>query len=72
MQDTNNDDKVDVTTVVATGFGRIDTHELPNSLTWGPDGYLYGFNGVFNPCKVTTEAHLRIHLRHVPHRSAHT
>jgi putative membrane-bound dehydrogenase-like protein len=34
--------------VVVTGFGREDTHELPNSLTWGPDGYLYGWNGVFN------------------------
>ncbi len=45
MQDTNNDDKVDITTVVATGFGRDDTHELPNSLTFGtPEGYLYGFN----------------------------
>jgi putative membrane-bound dehydrogenase-like protein len=33
---------------VVTGFGRADTHELPNSLTWGPDGYLYGLNGVFN------------------------
>jgi len=38
--------------VVATGFGRFDTHELPNSLTWGPDGWLYGINGVFNPCVV--------------------
>ncbi|NBO91161.1 MAG: dehydrogenase [Planctomycetia bacterium] len=34
--------------VVVTGFGRTDTHELPNSLTWGPDGWLYGWNGVFN------------------------
>ena len=34
--------------VVVTGFGRDDTHELPNSLTWGPDGRLYGWNGVFN------------------------
>jgi putative membrane-bound dehydrogenase-like protein len=34
--------------VVVTGFGRFDTHELPNSLTWGPDGFLYGLNGVFN------------------------
>src|SRR5262245_11098735 len=34
--------------VVVTGFGRHDTHELPNSFTWGPDGYLYGLNGVFN------------------------
>ncbi len=34
--------------VVVSGFGRDDTHELPNSLTWGPDGWLYGWNGVFN------------------------
>src|SRR6185437_3134967 len=34
--------------VVVTGFGRSDTHELPNSLSWGPDGWLYGLNGVFN------------------------
>jgi putative heme-binding domain-containing protein len=34
--------------VVVTGLGRDDTHELPNSLTWGPDGWLYGLNGVFN------------------------
>jgi putative membrane-bound dehydrogenase-like protein len=38
--------------VVVTGFGRDDTHELPNSLTWGPDGYLYGLNGVFNRSSV--------------------
>jgi putative heme-binding domain-containing protein len=40
--------------VVLTGFGRTDTHELPNSLTWGPDGWLYGLNGVFNHCKVVS------------------
>jgi putative heme-binding domain-containing protein len=38
--------------VVLTGFGRTDTHELPNSLTWGPDGWLYGLNGVFNQSRV--------------------
>ena len=38
--------------VVVTGFGRDDTHELPNSLTWGPDGWLYGWNGVFNQSKI--------------------
>lgn len=48
MQDTDGDGKADKTEVVVTGFGRDDTHELPNSLTWGPDGYLYGLNGVFN------------------------
>ena len=48
MQDTDGDDRADKIEVVVTGFGRDDTHELPNSLTWGPDGYLYGLNGVFN------------------------
>ncbi len=38
--------------VIVTGFGRDDTHELPNSLTWGPDGWLYGWNGVFNPSHI--------------------
>lgn len=48
MQDTDGDLRADKTEVVVTGFGRTDTHELPNSLTWGPDGWLYGLNGVFN------------------------
>jgi putative heme-binding domain-containing protein len=42
--------------VVLTGFGRTDTHELPSSLTWGPDGWLYGLNGVFNHCRVRSPA----------------
>ncbi len=48
MQDTDGDGKADKTEVIVSGFGRDDTHELPNSLTWGPDGWLYGWNGVFN------------------------
>jgi putative heme-binding domain-containing protein len=48
LQDTDGDGKADKQEVVLTGFGRTDTHELPNSLTWGPDGWLYGINGVFN------------------------
>jgi putative heme-binding domain-containing protein len=40
--------------VVVTGFGRADTHELPSTLTWGPDGWLYGLNGVFNPSRVAS------------------
>ncbi len=27
------------------GFGLEDTHSLANSLTWGPDGWLYGVHG---------------------------
>ena len=52
MQDTDGDGKADKREVVVTGFGRDDTHELPNSLTWGPDGWLYGLNGVFNQTHV--------------------
>ncbi len=52
LKDTDGDGKADSREVVVTGFGRFDTHELPNSLTWGPDGYLYGWNGVFNPAKI--------------------
>src|SRR6266480_3448906 len=48
LHDTDGDGKADRREVVVTGFGRDDTHELPNSLTWGPDGWLYGLNGVFN------------------------
>ena len=52
LQDTDGDGKADKQEVIVTGFGREDTHELPNSFTWGPDGYLYGLNGVFNPASV--------------------
>ncbi|MBI1323984.1 c-type cytochrome [bacterium] len=48
LKDTDGDGKADKQEVIVTGFGRDDTHELPNSLTWGPDGWLYGWNGVFN------------------------
>jgi putative heme-binding domain-containing protein len=41
--------------IVVTGFGRTDTHELPNSLTWGPDGWLYGLNGVFNHSRIDSQ-----------------
>jgi putative membrane-bound dehydrogenase-like protein len=55
LRDRDGDGKADTKEVVATGFGRSDTHELPNSLTWGPDGWLYGWNGVFNPSKVVSK-----------------
>ncbi len=55
FRDADGDGKADAREVVATGFGRSDTHELPNSLTWGPDGWLYGWNGVFNPSKVKSK-----------------
>jgi len=53
LQDLDGDGRADKSEVVVTGFGRTDLHEVPNSLTWGPDGWLYGLNGVFNVSKVT-------------------
>jgi putative membrane-bound dehydrogenase-like protein len=52
LQDTKGDGHCDKEEVILTGFGRDDRHELPNSLTWGPDGWLYGMNGVFNHSRV--------------------
>jgi len=31
--------------VLLTGFGMEDAHAVANSLTWGPDGWLYGAEG---------------------------
>ncbi|HEV7402528.1 MAG TPA: PVC-type heme-binding CxxCH protein [Chthoniobacteraceae bacterium] len=33
--------------VLLDGWGFQDTHETMNSFTWGPDGWLYGNQGVF-------------------------
>lgn len=34
------------------GWGTQDTHEVLNSLRWGPDGWLYGNHGVFTHSNV--------------------
>jgi putative membrane-bound dehydrogenase-like protein len=44
--DTNHDDQPDGPPEVhLSGFGLEDTHAVANSLTWGPDGWLYGAQG---------------------------
>lgn len=52
FRDDDGDDQPDAWRVVLTGFGREDTHELVNSFTWGPDGWLYMTHGVFTNSKV--------------------
>ncbi|HSY19950.1 MAG TPA: PVC-type heme-binding CxxCH protein, partial [Candidatus Acidoferrales bacterium] len=52
LADTNHDDKADRRTVLMTGFGLEDRHELLNGFTWGPDGWLYMTHGVFTHSKV--------------------
>jgi putative heme-binding domain-containing protein len=44
--DRNRDDRPDGDPeVLLTGFGMEDAHSVANSLTWGPDGWLYGLQG---------------------------
>ena len=44
--DANRDDVPDAEPVVhLAGFGLEDMHAVANSLTWGPDGWLYGLQG---------------------------
>src|SRR5262245_41067491 len=38
--------------VLLSGFGYQDTHECLNSFLWGPDGWLYGIQGVFNTARI--------------------
>lgn len=38
--------------ILLDGWGFQDTHETLNSFTWGPDGWLYGCQGVFVQSKV--------------------
>jgi len=49
IADQNRDDLPDGPPgVLLDGFGYQDTHECLNSFLWGPDGWLYGIQGVFN------------------------
>jgi putative membrane-bound dehydrogenase-like protein len=49
IPDKNRDDVPDsAPQTLLDGFGYQDTHECLNSFLWGPDGWLYGIQGVFN------------------------
>ncbi|MBL8816715.1 MAG: DUF1080 domain-containing protein [Planctomyces sp.] len=53
IPDTNHDDLPDgPPQVLLDGFGYADTHETLNSFQWGPDGWLYGNQGVFNTSQI--------------------
>ncbi|MDB5319331.1 MAG: Cytochrome c, partial [Phycisphaerales bacterium] len=54
--DANGDDVPDGDPVVhLSGFGLQDTHAAANSLTWGPDGWIYGAQGSTCTAKVKVE-----------------
>lgn len=53
IPDRDGDDRPDAEPVVLLdGFGYGDTHETLNSFLWGPDGWLYGNQGVFNSSRI--------------------
>jgi putative membrane-bound dehydrogenase-like protein len=53
IPDRDSDDRPDgPPQVLLDGWGQQDTHETPNSFTWGPDGWLYGCHGVFTHSRV--------------------
>ena len=53
IPDRNRDDVPDgPPQVLLEGFGYQDTHECLNSFMWGPDGWLYGNQGVFNYSRI--------------------
>ncbi len=53
IPDKDGDDKPDgPPEVVLDGWGHEDMHEIFNSFSWGPDGWLYGTQGVFTNSKV--------------------
>ncbi len=53
IPDKNRDDVPDgPPQVILDGWGHDDLHETLNSFVWGPDGWLYGNQGVFTPSNV--------------------
>src|SRR5262245_40464445 len=53
IPDKNGDDKPDAEPEkVLDGWGWEDTHETLNDFVWGPDGWLYGTQGVFTNSNV--------------------
>ena len=54
IPDRDGDDKGDMDDleILLTGWGIRDRHETINSLTWGPDGWLYGLEGFATPSKI--------------------
>ncbi|MGB0580886.1 MAG: PVC-type heme-binding CxxCH protein, partial [Limisphaerales bacterium] len=73
LKDTSGDGKSDQKRVVLSGFGTGDSHQLINSLTWGPNGRLWFTQGHHVYSRVETpwgiEKHLKAGVwRFHPHR----
>ncbi|MEN3941181.1 PVC-type heme-binding CxxCH protein [Prosthecobacter sp. SYSU 5D2] len=60
LKDTDGDGKADVKTVLYSGFGIGDTHQLVNSICHGPDGSLWFTQGLHAYSRVETAHGLAI------------
>jgi putative membrane-bound dehydrogenase-like protein len=54
LRDTKGAGRCDDCRTLLQGFGSQDTHETLNTFQWGPDGRLYGLQGIFTQSKVDT------------------
>jgi putative membrane-bound dehydrogenase-like protein len=52
LRDAHGTGHCDQCDVLLRGFGSQDTHETLNTLQWGPDGRLYGLEGIFTQSRV--------------------
>lgn len=53
IPDANGDDQPDgKAEIVLDGWSTKGVHNVPNGLAWGPDGWLYGCNGITSPSLV--------------------
>ena len=46
-----------------SGFGLEDTHSVANSLSWGPDGWLYGGNGSTTTATINSDVTHNVHFK---------
>jgi putative membrane-bound dehydrogenase-like protein len=52
LQDTKGAGRCDHCEILLSGFGSQDTHEVLNTMQWGPDGRLYGLQGIFTQSRI--------------------
>lgn len=63
LKDTDNDGKADERKIVMSGFGTGDSHQLINSLIWGPNGKLWFTQGHHVYSRVETPYGIEKHLK---------
>lgn len=63
LRDTDGDGRADKKRIILSGFGTGDSHQLINSLTWGPNGRLWFTQGHHVYSRVETPWGIEKHLK---------